>query len=101
MHGDDHQGKIVLNLFIFSEINWIALVNEFNGLLLIEESFDWFIPNWFVIDGHSSWLYGNWVIELLLDGVVLIFIKWLLNQCWVAKLINSGYMIYLVFVIWS
>ena len=35
---------------------------------------------WFVTDVYSSWLYGNWVIELLVDVVILIFIQWLLNQ---------------------
>ena len=30
---------------------------------MIEKSLDWFIPDCFVIDGYSSWLYGNWVVE--------------------------------------
>ena len=54
-------------------MNWM-------GLWLIEQSLDWFIPDWLVIDGYSSWLYENWVIELLVDGVILIFIQWLLKQ---------------------
>ena len=49
-------------------------------LHLIGQSLDWFIPDWFVIDGYSNWLCGNWITELLLDGATLILIQWLLKE---------------------
>ena len=41
---------------------------------MIKQSLVWFIPDLSVIDIYSSWLYGNWVIELLVNGTILIFI---------------------------
>ena len=49
---------------------------------------DWFVPDWLVIDSYSSWLKGNWVVELLVDGIIL-------KLRWVVKFINSGYSIYI------
>ena len=49
---------------------------------------DWFVPDWLVIDSYSSWLKGNWVVELLIDGIIL-------KLRWVVKFINSGYSIYI------
>lgn len=57
----------IIKLVTFSGIDYIQLVNELDGLLLIEQSLDWFISEWFIVDGYSSWLYGNWVTELLVD----------------------------------
>ena len=56
------------------------MINSKMILHLIGQSLDWFIPDWFVIDGYSNWLCGNWITELLLDGATLILIQWLLKE---------------------
>ena len=67
-------------MILFEILTNYFMTNSKMILHLIGQSLDWFTPDWFVIDGYSNWLCGNWITELLLDGAILIFIQWLLKE---------------------
>ena len=67
-------------MILFEILTNYFMINSKMILHLIGQSLDWFIPDWFVIDGYSNWLCGNWITELLLDGATLILIQWLLKE---------------------
>ena len=35
---------------------------------MIEQSINWFIPVWFVIDGYFNRIYGHWVTPTMAQG---------------------------------